>query len=167
MSRSRLQIPQATRQDIRDVLAFTLEKFGLAKAQEYASLIRLALNELVKNPRVGRPRRDIHPDAWVYPIARPGRNARHHFLYETGFCTTQLTCLGSGKIGLVVVESQLSSAPIGLQSRLALVNASLRSLKLFKPSPQPSPAYEHEQRRTKRLISQHADEQPSERFRVW
>jgi len=82
VSRSRLQIPQATRQDIRDVLAFTLEKFGLAKAQEYASLIRLALNELVKNPRVGRPRRDIHPDAWVYPIARPGRNARHHFLYE-------------------------------------------------------------------------------------
>ena len=82
MPRSRLQIPLATRQDIRDVLAFTVERFGAAKAPEYASLIRLALHELVQNPRAGRPRRDVHPDAWAYPIGRPGRNARHLFLYE-------------------------------------------------------------------------------------
>ena len=82
MPQSRFQIPLTTRQDIRDVLAFTLERFGAGKAQEHASLIRLALNELVQNPLAGRPRRDIHPDAWVYPIARSGRNARHLFLYE-------------------------------------------------------------------------------------
>jgi len=82
VSRARFQIPLATRQDIRDVLAFTLERFGPSKAKEYASLIRLALSKIVQNPRVGIPRSDIHPDAWVYPIARPGHNARHLFLYE-------------------------------------------------------------------------------------
>jgi plasmid stabilization system protein ParE len=79
---ARFQIPLATRQSIRDVLAFTADRFGAAKARDYASLVRHALGELVKNPRAGRPRHDIHPEAWVYPIARPGRNARHLFLYE-------------------------------------------------------------------------------------
>jgi hypothetical protein len=38
----------ATRQDIRDVLAFTLERFGPSKAKEYASLIRLALSKIIR-----------------------------------------------------------------------------------------------------------------------
>jgi plasmid stabilization system protein ParE len=82
MAGARLPLTSATRQDIRDALAFTKERFGKAKAQDYASLIRLALHALADNPRAGRPRPDIDPDAFVYPIARPGRNARHLFLYE-------------------------------------------------------------------------------------
>ena len=82
MPRGRLQLPLATRQDILDVLKFTRDRFGATKAQDYASLIRLALRDLVLSPRTGQPRQDIDADAWIYPITRPGRKARHVFLYE-------------------------------------------------------------------------------------
>ena len=70
------------RQDIRDVLAYTLQRYGRDKAREYAELGREALLELARDPRSGHRRIDIHPDAWVDPIKKPGRNARHLFLYE-------------------------------------------------------------------------------------
>lgn len=33
-------------------------------------------------PTKGKRRLEIHPDAWTYHIARPGRRARHLFLYR-------------------------------------------------------------------------------------
>jgi plasmid stabilization system protein ParE len=82
MPGKRLPLTSATRQDIRDALAFTKKRYGDAKAREYASLIRVALHALTSDARVGRPRPEIDPDAFAYPIARPGQNARHVFLYE-------------------------------------------------------------------------------------
>ena len=82
MGGSRFQLTPAVRQDIRDALAFTLERWGQAKAREYAVLIRLALREIVDTPNIGRHRADIPADALVHPIKKPGRNARHLFLYE-------------------------------------------------------------------------------------
>jgi plasmid stabilization system protein ParE len=67
---------------IIDVLDHTLEEFGEAKYLEYRELISLALETLAATPAAGKRRPDIHPDAWTYHITRPGRKARHLFLYR-------------------------------------------------------------------------------------
>ncbi|MGC4089452.1 MAG: type II toxin-antitoxin system RelE/ParE family toxin [Polyangiaceae bacterium] len=82
MARRFLQPPPIVRQDISEALVFTRARFGDAKALEYVALIKLALQELTKNPRAGRHRPDLDPDVWVMHIGKPGRNARHLFLYE-------------------------------------------------------------------------------------
>jgi plasmid stabilization system protein ParE len=70
------------RAQIREALIFTRNRFGVGKAREYALLIRMALTELAKNPAAGKKHPEIHPDAWIYPIGKPGKNARHLFLYR-------------------------------------------------------------------------------------
>jgi plasmid stabilization system protein ParE len=74
-------LPRANAQII-DVLGFTREQFGEAKYLEYRELISLALTTLEATPTAGKRRPDIHPDAWTYHIGRPGRKARHLFLYR-------------------------------------------------------------------------------------
>jgi plasmid stabilization system protein ParE len=66
--------------EIIDVLEFTREQFGEAKYLVYRELIGLALTTLEATPTAGKRRPEIHPDAWTYHIARPGRKARHLFL---------------------------------------------------------------------------------------
>jgi plasmid stabilization system protein ParE len=80
--RARLSLPSIIRQDIRDAVAFTMRRYGPVKAKDYAALIREALHAIAANPQSGRRRPDLHPDAWIYPIKKPGRDARHLFLYE-------------------------------------------------------------------------------------
>ena len=79
---SALPLLPIVREDIRDALAYTLDRYGVAKAREYADLARAALKALLHEPQAGHRRPDIHPDAWCYPIKQSGRNARHMFLYE-------------------------------------------------------------------------------------
>jgi plasmid stabilization system protein ParE len=67
---------------IVDVLRCTREQFGEAKYLEYRELISLALTTLESTPTAGKHRPEIHPDAWTYHIGRPGRKARHLFLYR-------------------------------------------------------------------------------------
>jgi len=67
---------------IVDVLEHTLEEFGEAKYLEYRELIGPALKTLEVTPMAGKRRTEIHPDAWTRHIARPGRKARHLFLYR-------------------------------------------------------------------------------------
>ena len=74
-------LPRAEAQII-DVLGRTLDAFGDAKYVEYRELIEHALSTLAATPTAGKRRSDIHPDAWTFHIARPGRRARHLFLYR-------------------------------------------------------------------------------------
>jgi plasmid stabilization system protein ParE len=74
-------LPRAEAQII-DVLGHTLDAFGEAKYVEYRELIEHALSTLAATPTAGKRRSDIHPDAWTFDIARPGRRARHLFLYR-------------------------------------------------------------------------------------
>jgi plasmid stabilization system protein ParE len=67
---------------IIDVLAYTFEHFGDRKYLEYRALIRAAIEVLEGDPRTGKRRPDIHPDAWTCHIARPGKKARHLFVYR-------------------------------------------------------------------------------------
>jgi plasmid stabilization system protein ParE len=74
-------LPRAEAQII-DVLSYTLEEFGEAKYFDYRDLIDLALKTLEGTPMAGKRRPEIHPDAWTHHIGRPGRKARHLFLYR-------------------------------------------------------------------------------------
>jgi plasmid stabilization system protein ParE len=65
-----------------DALAYTLERYGEAKFTEYLDLIDLAVRALAEDPKAGRHRPQVHPDAWIYPIQQRGRKARHLFLYR-------------------------------------------------------------------------------------
>jgi plasmid stabilization system protein ParE len=80
--RARLSLPPIVRQDIGDAVAFTMRRYGPVKAKDYAALIREALHAIAADPQSGRRSPDLHPDAWIYPIKKPGRDARHLFLYE-------------------------------------------------------------------------------------
>jgi toxin ParE1/3/4 len=73
--------PRADEQII-DVLAFTLARFGEVKYLDYLGLIGTALETLEARPTAGKQRPEIHPDAWTFHIARRGRRARHLFLYR-------------------------------------------------------------------------------------
>jgi plasmid stabilization system protein ParE len=67
---------------IIDVLSHTREQFGETKYREYRELVGLAPTTLEVAPAQGKRHAEIHPDAWTYHIARPGRRARHLFLYR-------------------------------------------------------------------------------------
>jgi plasmid stabilization system protein ParE len=78
----RYRFVPAVEADIERALRYTRRRFGHAKYLEYAALIEEALQDLGANARSGKLRPLIHPDAWIYEIAQPGRKARHLFLYE-------------------------------------------------------------------------------------
>jgi plasmid stabilization system protein ParE len=74
--------PATLRTQIRDVLAFTKDRYGEAKAREYLNLIRDALLRIVREPQRGTRRADIREGILTRHIRQSGRRARHVFLYE-------------------------------------------------------------------------------------
>jgi toxin ParE1/3/4 len=80
----RLRISAAAVRDIEQVLAHTLQEFGLRQYEEYKDLIRTALAEIAANPNrpTARLRPELHPNARTFHLARPGRHARHFLLYR-------------------------------------------------------------------------------------
>jgi plasmid stabilization system protein ParE len=72
----------AAEADIDEALLNTLAKWGEQKFERYIGLIEEALATLAENPRAGRPCPEIDALAWTYRIAKPGRRARHTFVYE-------------------------------------------------------------------------------------
>jgi plasmid stabilization system protein ParE len=54
--------------------------WGERKKAEYKELIREAKDDLRENPLVAALRPDIHPEARVHRIAKPGRDAAHAFV---------------------------------------------------------------------------------------
>lgn len=67
--------------DIAEVLAYTLERFGLAQYRRYEEAIEEALTALVERPDLGRPLPG-RPGFFLHSIARRGRRASHQFLYR-------------------------------------------------------------------------------------
>lgn len=72
----------AAEADIDEALLNTLTRWGRDKYEQYLSLIEEALEALANNPHSGPPKPTIHPDARVYLLGKPGRRARHLFVYE-------------------------------------------------------------------------------------
>lgn len=59
----------AVEADIEEALTETLTTYGFAKYADYALLIQEALEALAANPRAGKRREYIHPDAWTHVYA--------------------------------------------------------------------------------------------------
>lgn len=67
---------------IAEALRYTERQFGVNKRADYRELVQEALKELASNPEAGVRRQDIHPEAWVLHLTRPGHRARHLLLYR-------------------------------------------------------------------------------------
>lgn len=80
----RLRFSKRAARDIEAVLAHTLQEFGQQQYEVYKELIRLAMVDIAADPNRPSARRhpDLRPDCRLFHIARPGRNARHFFLYR-------------------------------------------------------------------------------------
>jgi plasmid stabilization system protein ParE len=72
-----LKVLPEVRDQIRDALRRTRDEYGPEKAREYSQLIRLALRDMAENPYIRQLRPEIHPDARLMHIRRPGQNAAH------------------------------------------------------------------------------------------
>lgn len=70
--------------DIERVLRWTYGRFGERKAAEYYGLIAEALDEIATDPYNihAKTRSEIVTNARTYHLAKPGRSARHFFLYR-------------------------------------------------------------------------------------
>lgn len=69
---------------MKDALTYTFEQFGDKKHSEYKELIWRALADIAANPNGPRAKSSpaIHADARILHISRPGKRARHFFLYR-------------------------------------------------------------------------------------
>ena len=77
-----VELPPLIELQILEALVFTLEKFGAKQQARYEELIEQAVDVLRENPHEGKPRPEVAPEAWTFHIKRPGRRARHLFLYR-------------------------------------------------------------------------------------
>ena len=82
MPRYRLRFLPEVREQIREAVRQSRDEYGPTKAREYSELVRLALRDLAENPYVRQLRSEIHPEARLMHIRRPGRDAAHLFLYR-------------------------------------------------------------------------------------
>lgn len=80
--RRQIELTEGVRRDVEEALDWTLEHFGEIQRRRYQTLIRKSIKELQSpaNDYRLRPRPDLHPDARVYHIARPGIRASHYFV---------------------------------------------------------------------------------------
>jgi plasmid stabilization system protein ParE len=77
-----LRFTARAQRDIRQVLAFTVTRFGTHQRAEYAALIADAVHALEEGPEHGKQRPDIASGVWTLHISQPGRRARHLFVYR-------------------------------------------------------------------------------------
>ena len=80
----KLRLSKRAVQDVEEVLVYTLAQFGERKYEQYKELIRQALADIAADPYrpPARHRPEIGVDIRTFHIARPGKKARHLFLYR-------------------------------------------------------------------------------------
>ncbi len=77
----RIRLHPRAEDDIADVLAYTLERFGLQQYQRYEQIIEEALARVARRPDVGRAFSG-RAGLFLYSIGRRGRRASHQLLYR-------------------------------------------------------------------------------------
>ncbi len=78
---SRLIRSPRSKRDVREVIAFTLERWGESQARVYGQLIKAALDAVAADPSRGRSLKG-RPDILAFPIRRGGQPARHALFYR-------------------------------------------------------------------------------------
>ena len=80
----RVRISRQAWNDLLDVKAHTLERYGFAQLEEYESLVEQALETIARNPEAGQQRPELLSGVRSCHIGRRGRHARHLFFYRVG-----------------------------------------------------------------------------------
>ena len=111
----RVRLTAAAESDIRKILQWTAERFGLAQAQMYGETLTRAIQALTAGPHVaGSRRRDEIVEGLVtLHVARGGRKGRHLVLYRVGNSGDRSTIdvLRLLHDSIVPVSQVLSQAP--------------------------------------------------------
>jgi plasmid stabilization system protein ParE len=68
---AKLRLTDSAKSDIRNALAFTLERFGAVKLEQYKELID-AQRAISRDPGAGTARPDIGEGAMAYRLTQPG-----------------------------------------------------------------------------------------------
>jgi toxin ParE1/3/4 len=77
----RIRLHPRAEEDIADVLAYTLERFGLQQYRRYEQIIEEALARVAQRPDVGRAFPD-RASLFLYSVGRRGSRASHQLLYR-------------------------------------------------------------------------------------
>ena len=79
-----VRVAAPARNDIAEILRFTEREFGEAQRDRYATLIRLAIDQIAADADgLGvRRNRDLHVEVRILHIARRGRHARHVLVFR-------------------------------------------------------------------------------------
>jgi toxin ParE1/3/4 len=72
----RYKLTRRAEQDYREILAFTLNTWGVDQFNTYATLLDNTIEQLVKMPRLGIRRDDIYPGYYRYRIGK------HYIFYR-------------------------------------------------------------------------------------
>jgi toxin ParE1/3/4 len=81
-----VRLTTSAESDIRQILAWTFEKFGEAQARTYAETLSATLEALADGPTISgaRKRADIGRGISSIHVARHGRRGRHFALFRVG-----------------------------------------------------------------------------------
>ncbi|MEW5727238.1 MAG: type II toxin-antitoxin system RelE/ParE family toxin [Pseudomonadota bacterium] len=88
MSSSRdweVQLADAAKADLRDIIDWTAEHFGDGQAKTYSTMISAAFRALKAGPdTVGvKVRDDLGEGMFILPVARSGKRGRHLIVFRT------------------------------------------------------------------------------------
>jgi toxin ParE1/3/4 len=79
-----VQLAALAKQDYRQILRWSAEKFGAAQAQHYANTLSATLQDLSAGPDIAgvKERSDISPGIKMLHVARKGRKGSHIVLFR-------------------------------------------------------------------------------------
>lgn len=80
----------AAEDDIREILVYTIDKWGIEQAVRYADLIEEAIETIATDPTAGRERFEVRDGILAHHIAQRGRNASHLLYYRVVLGAVQL-----------------------------------------------------------------------------
>ena len=79
-----VRLSAAAKQDYRQILQWSVTKFGVVQAQAYADTLSSTLKDLTAGPNISgvKERDDIAPNVKMLRVARKGRKASHFVLFR-------------------------------------------------------------------------------------
>lgn len=81
-----VHLTAAAESDFEDILRWTVDQFGTARARIYADTLSAALDDLTAGPTVAgaKKRNDILTGQFTLHVARRGRKGSHFVLFRAG-----------------------------------------------------------------------------------
>ena len=79
-----VRLSAAAESDFRQILRWTVDRFGSAQGRVYADTLSSALKALCAGPCIigGKQRPEISSNSWTLHVARNGRKGRHFIMFR-------------------------------------------------------------------------------------